>query len=314
MITRGIHVRQSPISVLQGEDASRLPDIAAPLALGPPRWVADVMPGARACAATPGVDVLASEPLLLLSTTIADAGHMTGDVLRDEVGRAYSAIWLALQPTGASAIRWWNYLPDPGQLMAPGLDRYMVFNAGRHDGYRHSFDEVVFERSLPTASAVGIAGDDLIIHCLASTAGGRAVENPRQKPAWQYSHRYGPVPPTFSRAMLTSVGNLPLLLIGGTASVVGEDSTHADDVGAQIEETFRNLATLVASARGETEPLSRSLSRIVDVRAYVTRPIDAGIVRAALHARCPSASRIELAAATLCRPELLVEIEGVAEM
>jgi chorismate lyase/3-hydroxybenzoate synthase len=299
--------------VLQGED-TLAPDTAAPLAPGPPPWTADLMPGARASASIPGVQVIASGPLLLLSTTIPDASHMASNVLRDEVSRAYSAIGLALQPTGASAIRWWNYLPDPGRIMAPGLDRYMVFNAGRHDGYRRSFNEVVFERSLPTASAVGITGDDLIVHCLASTVGGRAVENPRQKPAWQYSHRYGPVPPSFSRAMLTSVRNRPLLLIGGTASVVGEDSMHAGDVSAQIEETFRNLASLVASARGETEPVSRSLSRIVDVRAYVTRPTDAGIVRAALSARCPSASRIELAAATLCRAELLVEIEGVAEI
>jgi len=38
------------------------------------------------------------------------------------------------------------------------------------------------------------------------------------------------------------------------------------------------------------------------------------VVRGQLAARCPNAYRIEIVRARLCRPELLVEIEGVAEI
>jgi chorismate lyase/3-hydroxybenzoate synthase len=255
-----------------------------------------------------------SGSLAFLSMTLANAGHLDADDLRREVARAYDALGCALRSMGRTAIRWWNYLPDPSTIMGPGLDRYMVFNAGRHDGYRRLLAEAPFERSLATASAVGIEGESLVIHCLASREAGRVVENPRQKPAWQYSKRYGPVPPSFSRATIATAGQRQLLLIGGTASVVGEESMHAGDSRAQLEETFRNLAALLSSAREQQEPPVVALARIKEVRAYVTREEDASFVRAELRARCPQAAEIELIPARLCRPELLVEIEGVAEL
>ena len=84
--------------------------------------------------------------------------------------------------------------------MGGGLDRYMVFNAGRFDGYAQWLcASDGFGRLLPTASAVGVISDDLVIYCLASDTRGTPVENPRQKPAYKYSQRYGPMPPCFSR-------------------------------------------------------------------------------------------------------------------
>jgi chorismate lyase/3-hydroxybenzoate synthase len=313
MITRGTpRVRQS---TLPPPAVDHLPFQSPPsLQPLPPQWVRAVMPNPRTYEVA-GVHATESAPLVLLTTVVPRARLMGGEALRSAVAHAYGAIGGALRATRTNAIRFWNYLPDPNHLMAPGLDRYMVFNAGRHDGYRGWFsEEEPYGTSLATASAVGVEGDDLAVHCLASDRPGRAVENPRQKPAWQYSARYGPMPPSFSRATVASLRERHLLLIGGTASIVGEDSVHIGDVGAQIDETLNNLATLVAAAAGAGEPSAMPLARINDLRIYITRPGDASLIGAAVRRRCPGATRIEMATARLCRPELLVEIEGVAEI
>ncbi len=105
--------------------------------------------------------------------------------------------------------------------------------------------------SLPTASAVGVREGPLVIHALGLEAPGRPLENPRQVPAYSYSRRYGPLPPCFARATLVQVPReeRPWLLVGGTASILGEDSIHVRDPRRQAVETFENLARLVESAR-----------------------------------------------------------------
>src|SRR5204863_3797675 len=143
--------------------------------------------------------------------------------------------------------------------LGPGLSRYMVFNAGRFAALRGAGaapgtgEDVL----LPTATGVGHHQRDLLVCCLALASPGKPVENPRQVPAYRYSARYGPLPPCFARAMevvlpsgVRRTGRTPSLLIGGTASVVGEDSLHAGDLGLQFEETCANLRSLIAAWRG----------------------------------------------------------------
>jgi chorismate lyase/3-hydroxybenzoate synthase len=121
------------------------------------------------------------------------------------------------------------------------------------------------------------------------------------------------MPPCFSRATIANVNGQRRLLVGGTASIVGEDSLHVDDVDRQLEETLRNLAALIDAAAEGSAP-GAALGRLLDLRVYVARQEDAPPIRAVLAARCPRAERIELTIARVCRPELLVEIEGVADL
>jgi chorismate lyase/3-hydroxybenzoate synthase len=281
----------------------------------PPQWVDDAL-GTNDCRSdrVASVEAIVSGSLLFLRTSVTGARGLPADDLRARVSDAYVAMGTALSAFSRQPIRFWNYIPDPGDSMGCGLDRYMVFNAGRFDGYtKWQGPASRFGPSLATASGVGTIGDDLVVHCLASDVGGTPVENPRQKPAWQYSPRYGPMPPCFSRATIASVNGRRLLLIGGTASIIGEDSRHHDDVGAQLEETLRNLEALIERAGGAALG-EAALGRLVDLRAYIARAHDAPSIRSELDARCPRAARIDLAIARVCRPELLVEIEGVAEI
>ena len=79
------------------------------------------------------------------------------------------------------------------------------------------------------ATAIGLPSppDQLHVHWLATKQPGIAIENPRQVSAFAYPRDYGPVAPGFSRAMLLP-GDTPLLLISGTASIVGHASQHPD--------------------------------------------------------------------------------------
>jgi chorismate lyase/3-hydroxybenzoate synthase len=292
----------------------------------PPLWVDDALDPARRREAIDGVDVVASDRLALVATSVVGARGMTPDDLRACVAQAYVAVGGALTALNRVPIRFWNFVPGPGDPMGGGLDRYMVFNGGRFEGYAQwlcasdrsrrsatSSNADGFGRLLPTASAVGVISDDLVIYCLASDTRGTPVENPRQKPAYTYSQRYGPMPPCFSRATIADLNGQRRLLVGGTASIVGEDSAHQDDVGAQLEETLRNLDAVIDAATGRHESAA-ALTRLLDLRVYCARAEDAAAIRRVLAARCPRAERIELAVARVCRPELLIEVEGVAEI
>jgi chorismate lyase/3-hydroxybenzoate synthase len=274
--------------------------------------------GARAHRQTgeESVEIVAADSLAVVSTSVPGARGMSAEALRTHVAGAYIAIGRALTTIGRVPIRFWNFVPDPAEPMGDGLDRYMVFNAGRFAGYAEwlcASNE--FGRLLPTASAVGVISDDLVVYCLASDTRGTPVENPRQKPAYKYSRRYGPTPPSFSRATIALVNGSRRLLVGGTASIVGEDSVHDGDVDGQLEETLRNLEALIDAARGGGAAGERAaLEQLLELRVYVARVEDAAAIRTALAARCPRATRIELAIARVCRPELLVEIAGVAEI
>jgi chorismate lyase/3-hydroxybenzoate synthase len=308
MITRGTALSHFSLSSIHPLEPS-----APPLAPEPPPWVAELMVDARARETDPAVRTLSSGDLALVSIVVPGARQLDAERLGSEVAGAYDAVGRALRAIQRRPIRWWNYLPDPGEMITDALDRYMVFNAGRREGFGRVSRGEPIQPFAATASAVGIATDELVIHCLSSSSGGAAVENPRQTPAWQYSARYGPVPPTFSRATTAEVGGRRLLVVGGTASVVGEDSMHVGDVHAQLEETFCNIGALVSSAQRNHEAAAHALARMTDVRVYLTPNQPATTVHAAVQRRCPRA-RIEIVTASLCRPELLVEIEGLAEL
>jgi hypothetical protein len=230
---------------------------------------------------------------------------------------AYSSIAAQLRDGAARhPVRFWNYIPDIHRPCGEGLDRYMCFNAGRFAACSDWLGGPdAFDRLLATGSGVGHGGDDLVIHALASSTPGVAVENPRQVPAYKYSRRFGPRPPCFARATVLrdpAGKRPPLLLVGGTASIRGEESVHVNDLRGQTLETFENLASLVRSAdAGVAEPLAA----FREIRVYHFREADRDSIAALVAGAFPAAhTHVEYARADLCRPELAVEIEGVAEL
>lgn len=103
------------------------------------------------------------------------------------------------------------------------------------------------------------------------------------------------------------------MLVGGTAAVRGEDSTHPTDLEGQLEETFRNLDHVLDAARAAQSQPHHAAPRFRSLRAYVVRAGDESTVRQRITTRFPSLEALEVVPAEVCRPELLVEIEGAAE-
>lgn len=201
----------------------------------------------------------------------------------------------ALSALPGGPCRVWSFLPRPTERDDDSLQRYMRFNSGRTEAYRRMSDLV---RVMPAGTCVGHAGTDLVVHALWIRGDFKAVENPRQRPAWLYSDRFGPVPPAFARATRTD----RLLFASGTASVVGEDSMHHGQLDTQFDEVVRNLAAL--SEAGGGDGLWRA------VRIYVRDEAD--LERVAALATDRFGARVErIMHAPICRQELLLEIEGI---
>ena len=220
-----------------------------PLEPDPPAWVHDLFGHAsidRGTGIVPGLSVATREPYVWLRARVTNATLLKADDLSARVADRYRAMHAALQSLGMHPIRFWNYVPGIVDRMDGDIDRYMAFNRGRHQACAAVTPSGGETRASATASAVGVDGPDLVIDCLASTDGGSPVENPRQITSWRYSRRYGPRPPFFARGIRTTLDERPVLLLGGTASIVGEDSCHVGNVAAQIDELLTNMAVLIA--------------------------------------------------------------------
>jgi chorismate lyase/3-hydroxybenzoate synthase len=290
------------------------PATVHPLRSEPPAWLESMLPIHAAtkrrmpnhAAGTPsrdvdGIHAVARGDLLRARLQLRGARALDVDTLSAAVRHAYLALGRFVRESDRHPIRVWNFVPGIGDRFGP-LDRYMVFNRGRFEALA-----ALDLNPWPTSSAVGVESADLVIEVLAAAAPGIAVENPRQLSSWNYSSCYGPRPPCFARATIAGLDGQRWLLIGGTASIVGEDSCHLENVGAQLDETFANLCAVIESV---TPRRANPLTLIEDARVYVARPEHAGAIADAVQRRFDGARPIELALATVCRPELLVEIEG----
>jgi hypothetical protein len=292
--------------------------------LSPPQWALDIVAGAQplprqSVNGAPSVDLLDAGEFALASSRITDAVSLAPDILQRRVTETYSAIAARLQKLSAKhPVRLWNHIPSIHGPMDAHRDRYMVFNAGRYQAFTQWYGHAdLFDQEVATASGVGHAGTDLVVHCLSAVAPGVAIDNPRQIAPHRYSTRYGPVPPCFARATLLQFQRL--ILVGGTASIKGEDSLHRTDLAQQLSETLTNLASVVQTAHRKFKPDAHHpqehwLDCYREVRVYYPRPVDADALETAVRDAFAPACRIEMRRADLCRSELLVEIEGVAEL
>ena len=299
-------VRRNPsvVNRLAGAGATEPPSESAP---GVPAWVAEC----------------ARPHFHYVSAGFDAACAMDVVLFQRRVEETYATVFEELKSTGCSfPVRFWVFVPGIHDELDAGLDRYMAFNAGRYSAFASHFaSSTSFCRQVATASAVGITDDRFSLHCLAADEPGLPVENPRQVSSYHYSRRFGPLPPCFARAtLLHGDTHQPMLLVGGTASIIGEESRHVGALESQARETVRNLAGIVAAARGRTLPedvgrveIKSLLSAFRQSRVYYTTPahqdaLASIVMQTAFSSEC----QVEWLQAALCRSELLVEMEGVA--
>ena len=315
-----------------GFDSIHLAASAGPRAqTTPAMWVEELLADARVERGIErngelGIEIKDAGEFALISARLPEAISLGGAALERRVAEMYAAIAAKIEKLAIAKhpVRLWNHIPDIHRKMDDRRDRYMVFNAGRYRAFSSWYGgSAAFDKEVATASGIGHDGKDLIVHCLCARQAGMPVSNPRQIPPHRYSARYGPLPPCFARATVLSPAKM--ILVGGTASIRGEDSLHAASLPLQLLETFTNLASVVEAASVKAAPAKCNgkrpgaqqhqeewLARFRDVRVYYPRAADREALETMVRGAFDSGCRIEMRRADLCRAELLVEIEGVA--
>ena len=157
----------------------------------------------------------------------------------------------------------------------------------------------------PRPSVVRDGRRTLQVYWLAGREPGIALENPRQVATYRYPGQYGPKPPVFSGAMLVAPD---LLMISGTASIVGHASQHTGNVRRQIDEIIRNLDSLTR-ARAHAPALPARFGTKTLFKAYLRDRADLELVERELRARLPAGTPYLVLSGDVCRSDLLLEFD-----
>ena len=300
----------------------------------PPAWVQHLLREAKAeriDLPDPGCEVewLEGDGVALLAFRIPDARKLDEKGFGAIVESCYSTCHQLLLSRGRRPLRFWNYLPAIGERFDNGLSRYETFNSGRMAVRSEESERAIYATRRVCATGIDVRRSDFALHVLAADHPATPVDNPRQLSPHRYSRRYGPVPPAFSRAArlpaaLLSLPGVPDAMVSGTASIVGEATRHPADLEAQLTETTLNLASVVESLRGRkprwaagtalSAEATDALAHYRSVRLYVRRCEDETRVRDWAGSHFPHVDAAELVGADLCRPDLLVEIEGTVSL
>jgi enamine deaminase RidA (YjgF/YER057c/UK114 family) len=129
-----------------------------------------------------------------------------------------------------------------------------------------------------------------------------------------YDSRYSRQSPKFARAMALATGKYVTTWISGTASIVNSETQYPGDIERQTEQTIDNIEKLISADNFHRHGISNagaSLSDLTKMRVYLKRAADLPKCQAICERRFSAVPAIYITA-DICRPDLLVEIEGVA--
>ena len=228
--------------------------------------------------------------------------------------QAYRDLLLAVRSTQHTrVVKMWNYF-DGINRGDNDEEKYRQFSIGRAEAFS---DMGIRDEKAPTGTAIGtLHGRDFSLIALASKHNFQSAENPRQMSAFHYPRRYGPRSPMFSRGGIVSSDNHDLFLISGTAAIVGHESMSPYDTHLQTNETFKNLDLLCEAVSNldpdgpplilDEESVLRVYLRNTDDHEFVSKRLDKAL------GKC--SHKVAFLHASICRRELMVEIDGVKVM
>jgi enamine deaminase RidA (YjgF/YER057c/UK114 family) len=222
-------------------------------------------------------------------------------------------------------IRQWNYIE---QITANETNEslvsqhYQIFNDVRTKYYNQS----KFENGFPAATGIGTDFGGICIDFIAARFNDKSIiiglKNPAQVDAYAYSRQvladnnvmsdFCRTTPKFERAkvVVTSLGQW--IFVSGTAAITGETSMIDNAVEHQTELTIENILKLISSENLRNHGVKKIHEVRIDyLRAYVKYQKDIPLVMELCKKRFPEIT-IACVVADVCRPELLVEIEGLA--
>ncbi len=204
--------------------------------------------------------------------------------------------------------RLWNFVTAINEGEGDA-ERYRQFCLGRARAFAASRAGIP-AGGYPAASAIGKqhGSRSLQVCWFAGREPGRAVENPRQFSAYRYPRQYGPAAPSFSRATVVPG---PMVLVSGTASILGHQSMHPGDLDSQLRETLSNLDAVIDRAHAIAPAVNVPVGRASLIKVYVRNADDAPRVERGLRQHLGNEVPILILAGDICRLDLMLEIEIV---
>ena len=247
----------------------------------------------------------------------------------EQGAHAFDAAAQRLEASGATfqdVVRAWLYMGGITVLdEESGVERYRELNRARTDFFAEQTAQgrLQIHRNgrdyYPASTGIGMDGQGLTVSCMTLQSDRDDVqllplENPNQTSAFNYSKAFSAKSPKFSRAMAVIIGDYITTWVSGTASIVDSETVHVGDAARQTEQTIENIERLISRENFERHGAPDAGARLEDlakVRVYVKREEDYETCRKVCERRFGPIPAI-YAIADVCRPDLLVEIEGVA--
>ena len=246
---------------------------------------------------------------------------------RTAAGKVFDLIIAILERENMSVnniIRQWNYIGDILKTR-DNYQNYQIFNEVRSEYYSR-FRTV---KGFPAATGVGMKHGGVIIDFCALKPRESVVIRPVDNPSQINAYEYGQIvlkgladkgkavkhPPQFERGLLLANYSHSTLYISGTASIIGQETVGIGDIEKQTIVTIENIKKLSDPAR-ISELISRPHApeqKYSLLRTYIKRQSDFGVVRQICEKFFPRIP-VSYVEADICRDNLLLEIEGEAEM
>ena len=216
--------------------------------------------------------------------------------------------------TANNIYRQWNYIQGI-TVLNDGSQNYQEFNDARSIFY----SGCDWSNGYPAATGIGTSAGGVMIEFYAIKGEevlNQPIDNPMQIAAHSYSQKVldGKViselnertTPKFERARILGT----TLYVSGTAAIKGEESNRSDSTIEQAMWTMEIMDNLISK---ENIPTGNNGSLYDILRLYVKREEEIPAVRAYMEEHYPTVPKHYLVA-DICRPELLIEIEGVAHI
>jgi hypothetical protein len=253
------------------------------------------------------------------------------DPFIDQVEKGYQLLEAILRREElefSDIVRQWNYVEEILSVHDVGeehIQNYQVLNDIRSLFYSKSS----FVKGYPAATGIGMNSGGLVLEVYAVHPSVPMdiipIKNPLQVDAYHYSENvlvgdsvavnHRKTTPKFERAKYAGVNGKGTIFISGTASIQNEKTLGENDITIQSEITIKNISNLILSENLERAGLFslQTPPRYSFIRVYIRNREDVGTVKKicdAFYGDIP----VHYLIADVCRNNLLLEIEGVAEI
>ncbi|HEY9123297.1 MAG TPA: PTS cellobiose transporter subunit IIC, partial [Bacteroidales bacterium] len=218
-------------------------------------------------------------------------------------------------------IRQWNYIEKIVDYTGPN-QHYQIFNDIRTEFY----SKCEFKHGYPAATGIGMACGGVVVDLFAFKSNHTCQVIPVKSPVQYDAHKYTekvlvagsinklPSSPKFERAKVLQNHSGAIIFISGTAAIKGQDSDNILQVGKQSVNTVENIKKLTGIENLQQCKVMPGEINLSYLRVYVKkREMTTEVVRAVEDVIANNVKTLYLEA-DICRPELLVEIEGLGNI